>query len=236
MDNASKIIERIREEEIKPTPKWFFWLKNSLIWISFLLAVIMGALAFSVILLAIQQTDFSIGSHIYHSKIEMLLGILPFIWLIFVIVFLGVAITSIRNSRRGYKFSAFKMVSISILLSVAIGTLFFLGGGSDQLEKAFELNVLSYKSIDERKAMVWSQPTAGYLAGKIIRNGDSNFVLEDFDKNEWNIEYEGAFIARIVLLEPGETVKILGKMTGQHEFRAEEIRPWGGKRQRLRSE
>ena len=52
-------------------------------------------------------------------------------------------------------------------MSVALGTFFFLAGGSSRLEKAFATNVLNYESIEERKIQVWNQPKEGLLAGKI---------------------------------------------------------------------
>ncbi len=228
MENAKKIVDRIREEKIKPTPRWIYILRNGLLWSGFLFAVVFGALAFSVILLAVQQTDFSIISHVGHSKLELFLGLLPFIWLIFVIVFLGLAILNIRNTRKGYKFSPFRQVSISLLISIALGTLFFLVGGSQQLEQAFSINVKTYESIEERKIKMWNLPNEGYLSGRIIQSDDRVIRLLDFSSEEWNVVYDDAFIAPILRLENGEQIKLIGKITDENTFTAKEIRPWGG--------
>lgn len=229
MENVKKIIERIKKEQIEPTPKWIFTSRNLLIWFAFAFALIFGALAFSVVLLAIQQTDFNIISHLSHSWLEFLLGLLPFIWLIFVLISLLLAMITLRHSERGYKISFYKLATLSLLISMALGTLFFLTGGSDRLEKAFDLNVLNYESIEERKMQIWNNPDEGYLAGTILQANSEIIDLRDFNGRQWQIPYEGAFIAPIIMLEPGEYIKIIGKKSRENEFQAEEIRPWGGR-------
>ncbi len=228
MDNAKKLVDRIRQEEIRPTPHWIFTMKNITGWLTFILGVVMGALAFSVILLAIQQTDFSMVSHLTHSWLELFLGLLPVIWLILVLVFLIMAMFSIRNSWKGYKFSLLRIMSICILMSVALGSLFFITGGSQRLENAFDLNVFNYESIEERKLQVWNRPDEGFLSGKIIDMDGQILHLEDFTGKRWQVFYPEAFIAPVLLLEAGESIKIIGDKQTANQFKAEEIRPWGG--------
>ena len=193
MENANKILDRIKKEEIKPIPGWFFSLRNAAIWLGFLIAVVLGALAFSIVLLAIQQTDFKITSHLTHTKLELFLGLLPIIWLILLVLFLGIAMISIQSSWRGYKFSILRLVTICTLMSISLGTLFFIAGGSQKLENAFALNVLTYKSIEERKIQVWSNPAEGYLSGEITKVNDQTFILEDFNKAQWQVTYTQGF-------------------------------------------
>ncbi|MBK9013752.1 MAG: hypothetical protein IPM82_06495 [Saprospiraceae bacterium] len=234
MKGSEKLIEAIKQQDIQPVPKWQFSLKNGLAWAGFLVAVVLGAMAFSVILFAIQQTDFNMVSHLSHSRLEMFLGLLPFIWIVFLIVFLAVAFYSIQYSKKGYKFTAAKLVGFSALLSILLGTLFFIGGGGHQLEHAFAVNVDVYESLQQRKTKLWSMPEDGYLSGQIEEVSAEYFVLKDFNNKAWKIHYESAFIAPVVRLEKGETVKLIGKLASKDEFTAEEIRPWGGRGTRMR--
>jgi hypothetical protein len=232
MNNSKKIIDRIKEQEIKPTPKWIFTLKNLSLWLVFGLSVIFGALAFSVILFVVQQADFNMMSHLDHSRMEMFLGLLPIIWLIFLILFFIISIFCIRNSWKGYKFSAIKQIGISFVLSMALGTLLFVLGGGQWIENAFKVNVATYQSLDERKQQMWSKPTEGYLSGKIISVNDKHIILKDFKQQEWTIEYTDSFISSMVMLEKDEVIKIIGKKKGKEAFSAKEIRPWGGHKNR----
>ena len=105
MNNTDRLLNTIKERNIQPTPRWYFLIKNLLIWLGFALAILLGGLAFSVILFAIQQTDFNVTSHLGHSRLELFLGLLPFAWVFFLIIFLALSIITFRYSPKGYKFS-----------------------------------------------------------------------------------------------------------------------------------
>ena len=228
MKPSEKLIQAIREQEIQPAPKWRFTLKNSLLWTAFTVAALLGALAFSIILFAIQQVDFSIISHLSHSRLEMFLGLLPFFWIILLIVFLIIAIYSVQYSKKGYKFTAAKLVGYSAALSILLGTLFFISGGAQRLEQAFAINVSLYESIQEKKVKLWTMPESGNLSGQIDEVGETSLQLIDFTGKTWTIFYEDAFIPPSVWLESGEKIKLMGEMSGEDEFTATDIRPWGG--------
>lgn len=235
MKSSEKLIQAIKEQDVRPVPKWQFTLKNGLLWAGFLIAVFLGALAFSVVLFAIQQTDFSIISHLSHSKLEMFLGLLPFVWIVFLVVFLGIAFFSIRYSKKGYKFTVAKLAGFSAALSILLGTLYFLAGGASQLDKAFAANVGLYESIQEKKMKLWSMPEEGYLSGEIVQVSPDFFQLKDFNNKFWEITFEEAFIPPVVSLEKGEKVKVVGKMLSSDAFSADEIRPWGGAGKRMQN-
>lgn len=234
MKPSEKLLQKIKEERAEPAPRWHFALRNKLLWAAFGLAAALGALAFSVILFAIQQADFNILSHLSHSGLELFLGLLPFFWIILLVVFLLVAMYSVQYSRRGYKFTLAKLVGYSAALSILLGTLFFISGGAQRLEQAFALNVSIYESVQEKKVKLWSMPEEGYLSGEIVETGLETFQLKDFQGREWTVQYEGAIIPPVVLLERGEKVKLIGEMAEEGMFAASEIRPWGGTGSRMR--
>ena len=233
MKPSEKLLQKIKEEQAEPAPRWYFAVKNKLLWAAFGLAAALGALAFSVILFAIQQTDFDLISHLSHSGLELFLGLLPFFWIILLVVFLFISMYSIQYSRRGYKFTLARLVGYSAALSILLGTLFFIGGGAQRLEQSFALNVSIYESVQEKKVKLWSMPEAGYLSGEITETGQEAFQLKDFQGKEWTIRYRGAFIPPVVLLERGEKVKLIGEMQGEDVFVAAEARPWGGMGNRM---
>jgi len=229
MDNPDKLIQKIKEEKITPKPKWYFALKNALIWSLYLLFILIGAISFSIVLFAVQQTDFELLSHIGHSKLEALLSILPIIWLISLIGFIAGSIYSIYNSKRGYKFTFNKIIALSVGLSIVIGTIFFISGGASWFEEAFALRVGFYESIQKKKEKIWQNPEKGNIAGTIIKVDDDKIELQDLDNNKWQIDLHDVFIPRAVFLEKGEKVKITGKKIDDNTFKAEGIYPWGGK-------
>lgn len=228
MKTSQRLIESIKARQIKPAPKAFFRIREGLTWAAFILAVFLGALAFSVILFSIQQTEFYILRHLSHSRLEMFLGILPFAWIAFLAFFLALSIFSFRKSERGYKFRMIQLAGYSFAFSVLLGTVFFLAGGAQRIEHAFALRVAIYESMQEKKARIWSMPEQGYLSGVIESSGPDEFKIKAFDDKIWTISYADAFIAPVLLLEPGEIIKLSGKMTASDRFEADTIRPYGG--------
>ena len=148
MKNSDTLISKMKNQNLKPIPKWRFNLKGAVIWSSLLVSVILGGLAFSVVLFSIQQLGFDLISHMSHSKIEFLLGLLPFLWIILLIVFLIIGMISIKNSWKGYKFSPSKLLIINTAFSILLGTLFFIGGGAQLLENTFAVEIEFYESVN----------------------------------------------------------------------------------------
>lgn len=228
MKRSEKLIQTIRERDIKPAPRIYFVLKNLAIWGGFALAVALGAVAFAVILFSVQQTDFDLLGHLSHSRLEFVLVMLPFFWITSLLVFLLIAMSSYKHSAKGYKLTTGRLAGYSAALSILLGTAVFLAGGGRELEQAFGLRVSIYESMQEKKVKIWSMPAQGYLSGEITATADTAFTIRDFNGKHWAIEYPGAFVAPVVALEPGEKVKMIGKQLRDDRFRADEIRPWGG--------
>jgi hypothetical protein len=228
MDNSTKLIEKIKEEQVKPIPRWRFTFKDTLIWLIFIFCVLFGALAFSVILFAIQQVDFNIIGHLSHSWFELLLGLVPLFWIASLVIFLVIAILSIKNSKKGYKFTSPSLLGFATALSILTGTLFFISGGATWLENAFAIRVSAYEGVEERKLQVWSMPEAGYLSGVILSVSENTFELEDFKGKSWMVTFKNADIVPSISLVDGEKIKLTGEMTSENTFKADKIRPWGG--------
>jgi len=233
MERSKKLIEKIRKENIRQIPKWYFVIPNILIWLVFIIFVFVGAAAFSVILLSIQQTHFDLVSHMSHSRVELFLGLLPFFWIFVLFIFLLAAIITFKKSKKGYKFGWTRLLGLSTAASIFLGTVFFIGGGSHWLESTFAERTSLYESIHEKKQKIWMRPEVGFLSGTIKKVDGDIFQLIDFNNKMWSIDYGDAFIPPRVLLEKGEQVKLVGEISQENNFYAKEVRPWDGmKRQR----
>ena len=229
MQESKKIIEKIKKENIRQKPKWHFVVPNILIWLGFVILVFVGAAAFSVVLLSIQQTDFNLISHMSHSRVELFLGLLPFFWIVIVLIFLFGALIIFKKSKKGYKFGWPRLLGLSTAASMLLGTLFFIGGGSGWLENTFAEKVSYYESLHEKKQKIWMKPEEGFLSGTIEKVDGDRLELIDFNNKKWDIDYGDAFIAPPVLLNKGEQVKLIGEITGANTFQVKEMRPWQGR-------
>ena len=234
MNNSNKLIEKIKAQDLRPAPRWQFQLRDSALWILFISSTLFGALAFSIILYAVQQADFSLTRHISHSWYEMLLSLIPLVWIIFLIICLVLIILSIRNSRKGYKFNALSILGLGSALSILIGTLFFVTGGGNWLDQTFARKINQYESVEDRKTAVWSNPEEGTLSGKILTVSDKSFEIEDFTGKLWKVDYSDADLAPSIEIMEGEIIKMTGKMESEKTFKANIIRPWGGSQHKHR--
>ena len=134
----------------------------------------------------------------------------------------------IKNSKKGYKFSYSKIVVFSSSFSILIGTLFFIGGGAQWLEHAFSVRVGIYESVQEKKVKMWTKPEGGYLSGTIVKVYEESLELNDFNNQSWLIDIGQANVSQAVFLEEKEIIKIIGEIISNQNFRADDIKPWGG--------
>ncbi len=236
MKNSQKLLEKIQAEKIPQKSHWQFVLKNIFFWAIFIFSIIIGALSFSVILFAFNQTDFDLLSNVPNSGIELFLGLLPFFWIFSCIVFFLVSIFVIRHTKTGYRYSSFLIFGSSIILSIILGTTLFFINGAEKMERIFSENVPVYKSFEEKKISRWSRPEDGFLAGKVIEKGEDIIIIEDWDNKKWEVDFENAVVRGKLLLEKNEEIKMIGKISGDNIFIATQIGPWEkqGKRQDMR--
>ena len=226
MSNFDKILEQIENQNIEPTPKWYFQLKAIWILALFLLSVIIGSISFSIILYSIQQTDFVLIEHLKHSKLETFLVLLPYFWLITLLIFSILAFFSFKNFKKAYKYSFTSILTASIFISILVGTLLFISGGAQLLENKFATKVQIYKSVEEKKLQHWMNPTDGFLSGTITDAKQDTIYLMDFNQKKWTILYHDVFIPPVIDLTEGENIKIVGNQLDDKTFEAMEIRPW----------
>lgn len=229
MKPSERLVQRIKDQQETPIPRWFFWARNTALWAGFAVATLLGGLAFSVVLFSIQQSDFNVLGHLSHSRIERFLGMLPVLWLAFLAIFLVLAMYSVQYAPKGYKLSWVRLGGYSTGLSFVVGTLFFIAGGAQQLEETFAVRVTQYESIQQKKMALWSMPDEGYLSGEIVETERTSFELRDFSGKVWTIIHQNATIPPVVLIEQGEQIKIIGTRMADDTFMAKEIRPWGGR-------
>ena len=231
MKKSKTIVDKIKEKNIKQKPKWYFKTYNTLNWICYIVCILIGAASFSVILFSIHQTDFNLITHMSHSRLELFLGLLPFFWIVTLLIFLFVAIIVFRRSKSGYKLNWFRLLTFSTAASVLLGVLFFIGGGGLQLESIFSEKVSFYQSVHENKMKIWMNPEEGFLSGTIENISGERIHLIDFNNKKWDVDYSNASIAGNVLLKKGAQVKLIGEITQPKNFYVTEMRSWKGKGQ-----
>jgi hypothetical protein len=226
---SDKVIEKIKKEKIKPTPKWHFLLKNYILWSGFVVSVAIGSLSFSIAFHQTNENDWDIYGYLGKGYTQFIMETIPYLWLGIILVFLAVAYYNYRHTSGGYRFRAYYILLSSLFLSFIFGYGCYALGIGKMIDEELDQKANCGCGINTKQRMTWSQPEKGLLAGKVveIRLSDE-FDLEDFDGNIWQIRKDDGeeIIYRNIVIRPDEQVKVIGQRGGELIFFAKEVRPW----------
>lgn len=122
MENFSHdIIKEIESRGVNPKPKWYFLSIRLGFWISAILSILIGGVAFAVGEYVFFDND---GMSIQSFKDTPLIEIaksIPYIWIVILGVFMYFAYNGFRFTRRGYKYATTLVVMGAIFGSVIFG-------------------------------------------------------------------------------------------------------------------
>ena len=227
---AEKILKTIKDKQIRPKSKWFFLLKNYLIWTLFTISVFIGAIAISVIFFSLADNDWDIYRNLNKNISTYILISLPYIWIVILTSFSFLAYFNYKHTKRGYRINPLMIVSGSIFISIFLGIAFYFAGLGQIIEYKLSNNIPYYEKIIAHRFIMWNNPERGLLAGKIIKiDSANNFYIKALDNKVWKIIGNNILWQGKAEKGSGERIKIIGKMMGSDVFVAREVRPWIGK-------
>jgi len=228
---SEKIAAEIKEKKIEPTPQWPFLLKNYFVWIFFAFSVLVGAVAFCVILDIFSDNDWDVYGFAITNPIERFVATIPLVWLAVLGLFLVLAFYNYKHTRTGYRAETYYILGLSIVASIIIGVFFHfnfgLGGKVDAFlakRLAFYRKVIS--ACNHRE--VWTHPEKGLLGGAVMSvSVPERFSLEDFQGSVWQMQVDPhAHIRGKSMIDENDELKVIGEQTGENSFRVFEIRHW----------
>lgn len=206
-----------------PTPRWQFLLKNYVVWLLAGLALLVGSLAFSVVVYLSAGNDWAVLGQQRTSWLELLLLTLPYFWLLLLAALIFVAYYNIKHTKRGWSYPLSWIIGGSIILSLLFGALFFKAGLGRTID-----DVLSqqrgpvYARIFNPRLGFWAEPNEGRLVGLVADDlGDNQFVIIDPEEKSWQVDTTQAEImlpgSQLIV---GKPVKISGQATAEDKFTA----------------
>lgn len=228
---CDKVLCKIKEEKIEPKSRWRFLLKDYFIWLAFGASVIVGALAFCVALSSIVDNDWDIYRYLSVSPMKHFLLSLPYLWIVLLVLFLGLAFYNYRHTKGAYRHGTFVVLGLSVVGGLVLGSVFHSFGMGRKIDRMLAKNIPLYQNINcccNRKN-IWTQPGKGLLGGKIISvvNPD-RFEVEDFVGEPWEVEGINVLWRGSAIPRKGILIKIVGEKRENHFFRAREVRSWNG--------
>jgi hypothetical protein len=230
LDNKfdEELLDKIKTKHLLPTPRWHFLLKNYVVWGIGLLSLIIGGLAFSVIIYMFSYNDWNIYDKLSNSFTEFVILTLPYFWIVFLIFFIVIVNYNIKYTKQGYRYHASVVLAVSVILSMGLGVLFFGLGMGQEIDDILGERMPFYERIINRRIGDWNHPEAGRLTGIIAStSADKKFILYGFDKHEWEVNYTNAKLAPFAEIKVGLPVRLIGLQTKLYFFEAEQILPVG---------
>jgi hypothetical protein len=125
---AEEVINRLDEQDIKPIARWHFVFRNSSFWTLWGLSIVLGACATAATIFVFLNSGWQYQSVTHDSFLKFLLDIVPFFWIVSIFGMIAFGYFNIRHTTRGYRFSFYMVVLLSILISFIGGTILYAIG------------------------------------------------------------------------------------------------------------
>ncbi len=227
-DISQKVLEQIDKEHIQPKPRWQFLLNAWVIRVLLILSILLGSLACAVFLFYVYDFDWEVYYDFSNRWIFLLMDI-PYLWIIFTLLFIGSAYYHFKHTQRGYRWG----FSVTIMASLALS---FIGGVvvysftdlPETLEDLAVQNVPFYEQVMVTKENRWLRPEIGLLNGMIEEvqgQAEAGFRLRDMHNKLWYINITEVKPPHPPLIN-GIRIRLEGHQTGPDRFRAFRILPW----------
>ena len=230
MSICEKCLEKIKQQNIKPTSKMYFACKKFFINIS-IPVILFFSLIFAVIsvisfldfdLDVLQKHRFSFWYYFFTN--------LPYLPIFFTLLLAFLAFILYRQTELGYKTERKKLMLTGIFI-LTIGTIIiFISKTAMHIENFMNENPYLMRTFQEHKIKTWTAPEKGLLSGKIIAvHSDNKLTVKDFDGKIWTIDIiiEKIPQGKRFLLREGNYLKFIGDTSSFTDiFQASEIKPW----------
>ncbi len=220
-----KLVNKIKEEHITPRPRWHFLLKDYVVKLTGILALLVGAAAVSVMIYLLKYNDWEIREETHKNIWEFFLLTLPYFWLILLAFFIFLLYYNLQHTKRGYRYPVWFIASAAFLASIILGSIFYLAGLGEKIDLVLGEKAPLYEKVINRHFDFWFNPSEGRLIGVVLlKSNEQSFVLLDPSGTEWQVTAkEGDF--PVELLRVQQPVNLTGEITSDNKFTAENIHP-----------
>ena len=224
----TSVLEKIQKDDIKPKSKLSFLAKDYFVWFFGVFSLLVGSLAFSVLIYMERNNDWGFYKNFNDSLIEFIFVTLSYFWLIAFIVFIVVAYFNLKHTKKGYKHRVGVVIFGSLILTIILGAVFYNLGMGKIIDNSLSKRTSIYSKVINPRVKMWMQPEKGLLTGAIIYVKENKvFVLKDLRGDNWNVRYQEAVIFPGLMIVEGERINLAGDIISQKNFEAKKIIPIG---------
>jgi len=219
---SQKILEKIKSQNLEPKARWKFTLKNSFVWFFSIVTLIVGGLAFSVMIYLLKNNDWAFHRQMSGSIFKFVLVTFPYFWILCFILFISLALYNLQHTKKGYKYQIITLLIVCFVVSFSLGLFLHNFRAGRLTDDILAQRFPHYNQLINRRVGMWCHPEKGLLAGQIISiEDDQHFQIKDFNNKTWQIELKESAVNE-VKPEQGHVVRIVGEILDDQTFQAEE--------------
>ncbi|MFA4930379.1 MAG: hypothetical protein WC570_00730 [Patescibacteria group bacterium] len=223
---SDKVIDKIKQENVKPIPRWHFWLQHGFLWVLLVILLLLGAISLGITFFELTDVEWGLRPMLGIGLGHWLFSFFPYFWSAILIVVAVLAYYNFLNTPKGYRYPKYQVILFGLILIILTAGAFHYAGLAKKARNFLHDRAPIFQNFMPNKDQLYYLPDQGLLAGKIIDINDESLTLKTIDPHDWKVDIGEAKIPPGKKLENGQKIKILGKKTGEFEFKAEEFRPW----------
>ncbi|MCK5080884.1 MAG: hypothetical protein KAQ63_01860 [Candidatus Moranbacteria bacterium] len=219
----NQILEKIKKEEIKPTPKWQCRLINGAFWLAVVAAVILSSIFLSVILINLFEIPLETFRYLQAGRYARIaFELFPFVGLFLVVISLILGLLAFHKTKYGYRYNFILLTSVLLAVVLLVG----FGLHGFKISKPLREFTESQIPYDLRggifnKAQRSVLIEEGLLGGEIIRETKNKLFIKNLLSDKWEVSYDNETkIRNCTELKIGDQVVIVGESQGRFSFKA----------------
>lgn len=226
-DLSAKVLEKIKEEKLKPRAKWHFIAREVVIVAAGAALLLVGSISFSTMVHRFQYNDYGLYAHKGPDLAVFVLATIPYFWIVATAAFLALLYYILKNTKKGYKYRLPVIVVLSVIGSLILGGVLFAIGVGRQTDRMMNQHMPGYGKMVDHGRGFWINPEDGLLAGEIIEmSPEEAWLVVDLHGEQWFVYISEA---EIVLFDglsevlAGHKCMMTGEMLKEGEFEAEQV-------------
>jgi hypothetical protein len=224
-----KVLASIEKENIKPKPKWHFFVHEWFIWFVAFLFLVLGSVATALTIYILNASRFTIR-HIQFSKLNVIFEFVPFLWILLLIVGVAYTVYAIHKTNNGYKWHFSWLVGLSFVLSLFFGTFIYVSGFGEKMDSYLLSEMPYYGNLTNYHPRHWMSPENGIVAGIVVDIEDDTVFIRRFDGKDFNILItQETEINTTNNLQEGMRIRVIGTSSDESFFVAENIMDFQGR-------
>ena len=231
---ATSILARITGEQITPTPRYSFVLREGFLVSLVLLSIFLGTLAVAVMIFILVSANYSLYEATHSNFTTFLFDVLPALWVLIFVLLTVLVRRQLRFIKTGYRYSATNIIVGSLTLSCLGGLLLHGLGFGYALDQFLGKQVSMYISMEKMELSLWQMPAAGRLVGfsALTKGTEGTFDTEtdtvfiDIEGTAWILETAELDHKDEAFLQSGQEVRLLGTSTAPGFFHTCGVFAW----------